>query len=200
MENQNDNFAICYQCRYTFCSKCKEIFHSQTMCPKDYIIEQLRLQKEKERIRLEKQREEALAKITKFEKERKTLAERNAAKEKYRRIVISLSEQDQLLEEVLNAERIESLNTQHCPQCHIRIEKNGGCSHMHCSQCNYDFTWQTIPISASSTTTLLNDKTANFESVKEELSKEIDIGWYKSIIQKMNLFVLFLSKTISNRS
>jgi len=31
------------------------------MCPKDYIIEQLKLQKEKERQRIQKQREEALA-------------------------------------------------------------------------------------------------------------------------------------------
>jgi len=177
IENNNDNLAICSQCRYTFCCKCKEVFHSQTMCPKDYIIEQLRLQQEKERARIQKEREEALAKIAKVEKEKKTLAERNAVKETYRRIVISLSEQDALLEEVLNAERIETLNTQYCPKCHVRIEKNGGCSHMHCSQCNYDFTWREIATPANSKPTLLNDQDADFESVKEELSREIDIGW-----------------------
>jgi hypothetical protein len=147
------------------------------MCPKDYIIEQLRLQQEKERTRIQKQREEVLAKITKVKNEKKTLAERNTVKETYRRIVISLSEQDALLEEVLNAEKIETLNTQPCPKCRVRIEKNGGCSHMHCSQCNYDFTWETIPTSLNSKTTLLNDNNADFESVKEELSREIDIGW-----------------------
>ena len=29
----DDNLAMCDRCRYTFCKKCKETFHSQTMCP-----------------------------------------------------------------------------------------------------------------------------------------------------------------------
>ncbi len=33
------------------------------------------------------------------------------------------------------------LNTQPCPNCNKRIEKNGGCSHMHCKQCDHHFTW-----------------------------------------------------------
>lgn len=28
-----------------------------------------------------------------------------------------------------------------CPRCHITIEKNGGCSHMTCSQCRHEFCW-----------------------------------------------------------
>jgi hypothetical protein len=32
-------------------------------------------------------------------------------------------------------------NTKPCPNCHKSIEKNAGCMHMHCSQCNYDFCW-----------------------------------------------------------
>ena len=175
MENKNDNLCICYQCHYTFCRKCREVFHSQKMCPKDYLIEQLRIREERERVRLKKQREEVLAKMTKLKKEKKSDAEKNAVTEQYRRIVISFSEQDALLEEVLNAERTELLYIQHCPQCHAQIEKNGGCSHMRCSQCNSNFTWQTLPITSSSKTTLLNDN-VDFESIKEELNREIDLG------------------------
>ncbi len=175
-ENNNDKLAICYQCRYTFCRNCKEIFHSQTICPKDYIIEQLRLEKEKERIRIQKEREEALIQLAKNEQEKKSLNERNLVRDKYRHIVIKLCEKDALLEEILNAERMESLNTQHCPQCHVRIEKNGGCSHMHCSRCDYDFTWRTIPQSQNSKNTLLLNNSTEIESVKEELNKTVNIG------------------------
>ena len=28
-----------------------------------------------------------------------------------------------------------------CPACKIRIEKNGGCPHMQCFKCKYDFGW-----------------------------------------------------------
>jgi hypothetical protein len=28
-----------------------------------------------------------------------------------------------------------------CPNCHVLIEKNGGCSHMRCRSCNADFCW-----------------------------------------------------------
>ncbi|VEL15198.1 unnamed protein product [Protopolystoma xenopodis] len=35
------------------------------------------------------------------------------------------------------------LNTQACPKCHVKIEKNGGCNHMVCqtSSCQYSFCW-----------------------------------------------------------
>ncbi len=176
IDNIEENFAICYQCRYTFCRKCREIFHSQTICPKDYVIEQLKIQQEKERQRIQKQRDEALAQLAKIEEEKKSVAERKIAKEKYRQIVIKLSDEDALLEEILNAERIETLNTQNCPQCHVRIEKNGGCSHMHCSQCNYDFTWQIIAKPPSSNDVILLNNSTEIESVKEELNKTANIG------------------------
>jgi len=44
VDNSDNNLAMCDQCRYIFCKKCKEIFHSETICPKDYIIQQLQLQ------------------------------------------------------------------------------------------------------------------------------------------------------------
>jgi len=32
-------------------------------------------------------------------------------------------------------------NTKPCPKCHVPIVKNGGCSHMKCSRCSYEFCW-----------------------------------------------------------
>ncbi|KAH3762865.1 ubiquitin-protein ligase [Pelomyxa schiedti] len=32
-------------------------------------------------------------------------------------------------------------NTQTCPKCKSQIEKNGGCNHMICRQCKYEFCW-----------------------------------------------------------
>ncbi|KAG5448909.1 putative E3 ubiquitin-protein ligase ariadne-2 [Clonorchis sinensis] len=32
-------------------------------------------------------------------------------------------------------------NTKDCPECHVCIEKNGGCNHMVCTKCSHEFCW-----------------------------------------------------------
>ncbi|XP_067934318.1 potential E3 ubiquitin-protein ligase ariadne-2-like isoform X2 [Watersipora subatra] len=34
-----------------------------------------------------------------------------------------------------------SANTKDCPNCHVCIEKSGGCNHMRCRSCGHDFCW-----------------------------------------------------------
>ncbi|RUP43124.1 hypothetical protein BC936DRAFT_137571 [Jimgerdemannia flammicorona] len=36
----------------------------------------------------------------------------------------------------------DELQTKRCPKCRIMITKNGGCPHMHCTSCGFDFCWQ----------------------------------------------------------
>ncbi|KAK0049838.1 protein ariadne-2 [Biomphalaria pfeifferi] len=37
-----------------------------------------------------------------------------------------------------------SAHTKDCPKCHVCIEKNGGCNHMQCPECKYDFCWMCL--------------------------------------------------------
>ncbi|XP_039259004.2 E3 ubiquitin-protein ligase ARIH2-like [Styela clava] len=35
-------------------------------------------------------------------------------------------------------------NTKNCPRCNICIEKNGGCNHIQCSKCKFNFCWMCL--------------------------------------------------------
>ena len=162
-------------------------------------MEKLRQQQEQERQRIQRQREEALAKLAAIEKERRSTEERKLLKEKYRVLVIKLSEQDALLEDFLNAERLDLLQTQQCPNCHVQIEKNGGCLHMHCFQCDTDFTWNYFeePHNSKKVSFLTNE--TDLDSTKEEFNEIADTGLIK-IFQKerKKCFLLFRLVEVSS--
>ncbi|UJR14403.1 hypothetical protein I4U23_001400 [Adineta vaga] len=184
IDKSNDNLTMCDQCRYIFCKKCKQIFHSQTICPKDYLRQQLEhvslsmndmnftqgLQRKQEL-----GREHTLATLAKIDRKNRALIEENLATQKYQQIIMKQSDQHALLEEILNAERIELLNTQPCPRCHVQIEKNGGCSHMHCSRCKHDFTWDTrvAPVTSRNISLLYKyiRKSEQIDSLQGELNQ-----------------------------
>ena len=206
----DDKLAVCDQCHYAFCKNCLEAFHSQTMCRKEYLIKEIEAQKLKEYEKFKLQQQETFEKNQ--EKEKTLLNRIHQAKEKekiflgknisiqdYQQLVIKLSEQDSILEEVLTAEKIGSLQTQRCPKCHIHIEKNGGCSHMFCTHCRQHFIWgrtgakrmnNVLPFS-----TELNQDSMELESVKEELYKVTNIGLKQSIHYLEKVFFILVEKS-----
>ena len=44
-------------------------------------------------------------------------------------------------QEAARFEKWRKIHTKKCPNCHSDIEKNGGCNHMTCSHCHYEFCW-----------------------------------------------------------
>jgi len=48
---------------------------------------------------------------------------------------------DQLVDMKVGTAHWMAINTKQCPSCHVPICKNGGCSHMRCSRCKYEFCW-----------------------------------------------------------
>ncbi|CAF0781414.1 unnamed protein product [Didymodactylos carnosus] len=98
----DSSLAICLQCQFTFCLKCRDVWHPQIECPKTLQIKNLKVKSKNNKIH-----------------------------------------QDQemtIYKEILSAEIIE-VNTKPCPNCNIRIEKNGGCNHMICTKCKIHFCW-----------------------------------------------------------
>ena len=156
------------------------------MCPKDYLIEQLKLQREWKLNQLRLQQEAAVASEAKANESKTATMSKEAVKKPFRTLIITVAEEERLIQEVLTAERIELLNTQPCPGCNVRIEKNGGCSHMHCSRCDLHFTWMAqTQLNAPVEGLFITQSSKGFmevETVKEELAKVTKKGQPNEIL------------------
>lgn len=43
-----------------------------------------------------------------------------------------------------NLRNLMGKNIKHCPRCKGYVQKNGGCDHMKCTRCDYDFCWNCL--------------------------------------------------------
>jgi hypothetical protein len=109
--NDDDNLAICDQCRYTFCKKCRLTYHSQTLCGKEV---ELLLLKRKER-----ELNEQLAKLGMIPSDENHLLKEILAAGKIE----------------MTTRLCPNM------KCQVPIEKNDGCDHMYCTHCNLRFNW-----------------------------------------------------------
>jgi len=66
----------------------------------------------------------------------------------FEKIQYSLSQVIKQKNEVFS-ELWKKMRTKKCPSCKVSIDKNGGCDHMVCSKCNYQFCWACLQTSNS---------------------------------------------------
>lgn len=80
------------------------------------------------------------------ERERREAEERARQEERRRRAEEEERERTRLRAESFASEQVARQTTKPCPFCGVRIQKNGGCDHMHCIACKKHFWWTTREI------------------------------------------------------
>ncbi|XP_024135234.1 E3 ubiquitin-protein ligase RNF14 [Oryzias melastigma] len=132
LENSS-TVALCPGCHFAFCVTCKKTYHGASKCYEEKVIQKEQIATPE--LSLPESEEGAKALLEDYHsgsKERRRLLEKRYG---YASWV--------MLEETVN-EKWKNCNTQPCPHCYCAIEKNGGCPHMLCTQCNHSFIWRRI--------------------------------------------------------
>ncbi|CAN9500693.1 unnamed protein product [Ophioblennius macclurei] len=130
--DKSSNLAMCSVCGFAFCVECKKTYHGTDEC------EDKKIKKEDQKIighcvKLPSTEEGQSALWKDYNsgsKERKRLLEN-----RYGRKALKV-----LLGSTLSEKWIKN-NSKPCPQCACKIEKDGGCNRMFCTQCNRAFCW-----------------------------------------------------------
>lgn len=138
---KDPNRVICPYCCYHFCPYCYKLNHSKLGLNCEEFNE---FTKHKQYLKYLE--EEELIRLTNLNKKESCIKYQNLFNE----LIIKVKLREKIKEEQikLNREHIEKQtedwikkNTKRCPSCNIPIEKNKGCNHMTCNQCNYEFCW-----------------------------------------------------------
>ncbi len=140
--NEKDNLALCDQCRFAFCKKCKKTYHSQTLCGHELEIIEL-----KETRRKLRQRIQAL-----------NLTPDDEEKLLHNFLVVARIE---------NSTRLCPN-----PRCQVPIEKNMGCDHMVCIRCKNSFNWSDAIDRTSETKVLVDNYENDFDKIHKAIERE----------------------------
>jgi E3 ubiquitin-protein ligase RNF14 len=140
--NEEDNLALCDQCRFAFCKKCKKTYHSQTLCGHE--LELLELKEKRRKLRLRMQ-----VLNLQPEDENKLLKDFLA------------------IARIENSTRLCPN-----PRCQVPIEKNMGCDHMFCTHCKIRFNWSEARDQSTETNVLFTSYENDLEKVEQALARE----------------------------
>ncbi|XP_057696130.1 E3 ubiquitin-protein ligase RNF14-like isoform X3 [Corythoichthys intestinalis] len=128
---KDGNVALCSICGFAFCTSCKKAYHGTNDC------ELLNSHPENDS-------EQSIADLPRSLEGMKALWEDYASGSKQRRRLLESRYGGKgrfpKLEDYLSGGWI-ALNSKNCPYCSCKIEKNGGCNIVTCSQCDRHFCW-----------------------------------------------------------
>uniref|UniRef100_A0AAZ1XF60 RBR-type E3 ubiquitin transferase n=1 Tax=Oreochromis aureus TaxID=47969 RepID=A0AAZ1XF60_OREAU len=123
--------VLCSECGFAFCVTCKRTYHGLEECETKKKHARDALQTILKSLDLPQSQEGVSALLNDY---------KHGSKERKRLLVSRYGNMLVTLENNLNDTWLAN-NSRCCPHCFSRIEKNGGCDHMLCSQCGQDFNW-----------------------------------------------------------
>ena len=140
--NDDDYLALCDQCHFAFCKKCKKTYHSQTLCSDEADLLELRRKQRELRRRMQ-------AMNMSSTDQRKLLEEF---------LVVARIETSTRLCPNL--------------RCQVPIEKNMGCDHMYCIRCKLRFNWSDARDQTGESKVLLDAYGSDFDQGLEKLLQQ----------------------------
>ncbi|UJR23239.1 hypothetical protein I4U23_026259 [Adineta vaga] len=170
--NENDNLALCDQCRFPFCKKCKKTYHSETLCGKDLELAELKANYRKLRQAFHKHK------------------------------LSSTETDNLLREFLAVAKMENTTRLCPNPLCRTPIEKNEGCDHMYCIRCRRPFNWSDAKDETAETKILFevfqNDMSQVHDLLSNGPNTDVDSASLNTLQSKSLPLVvkLFNSRTI----
>lgn len=119
VEKIDGKLAICTECRYTFCKRCRKVYHAQRFCDDEEDLNALK----RERDRLK-------SKLDEYG-------------------IIRNEESRMIMEALSEARMQTTTRLCPNENCRVPIEKNLGCDHMVCISCSRHFLWSEAESGAS---------------------------------------------------
>ncbi|KAM9385757.1 E3 ubiquitin-protein ligase RNF14-like [Pholidichthys leucotaenia] len=136
IQEKSSTAALCSVCGFAFCVMCKKTYHGTEDCQTEKTVKKMIEEGLHGRVALPQSEEGLKALWDDYvggSKERRHLLE-----SRYGRRVLMDTLTDDLSENWMTT------NTKFCPHCFKRIEKNGGCNFMKCTQCWKYFCWRCL--------------------------------------------------------
>ncbi|XP_074524776.1 E3 ubiquitin-protein ligase RNF14-like [Halichoeres trimaculatus] len=133
ISEKSSRAAMCFVCNFAFCIACKKTYHGTDDCQNKKEIKEEKEDPRGTNMPLPRSAEGIKALWEDYStgsKERKKLLE-----SRYGRGRLRFTVQEGLSENWME------INSKFCPHCFSRIQKDGGCNRMFCTQCRRPFCW-----------------------------------------------------------